>query len=499
MVDAAPLPAAEAIDEPVDGAAAPDLRSPESGIPGVRPRHFPCFDGLRAIAAVLVVLVHTGFDSGFTLRSSYGIYTARLEIGVSVFFLISGFLLYRPFAASHIAGGAPPAVGTFWARRLLRILPAYWLAFVVTSYVLHANKIYPGWHSVLIYLGLLQIYFPKHSLSGITQAWSLCTEISFYFFLPLFAMAVNVRRRSDRHQMRREVMVLVVLYAIGIGLRFWLLHSHSGAAGAMETTLPAYLDLFALGMFLALASSWLAHRHREPRWLWHPAMPWVSWGLALAMLWSVSHIGISRLPLVHSSPGRGVEQEVLYGLFAFFLLLPAVFGPQHRGVIRGALTWKPVVALGIVSYGLYLWHQAWATLFVKWTGLLFRLPLLGMFAVVFGMGLISAIASYVIVERPILGLKDRLGWWSRIPRPGARARGRAGPTAVSAGAPAAVGDVLAEQGELLGEDTGHVLEPAQLRAQVDADRQEDEGGQHGEQGRGADDAEGPGEAVEEPR
>ena len=76
-----------------------------------QPRHFPCFDGLRAIAAVLVVMVHTAFGSGFTHRSWAGIYTARFEIGVAVFFLISGFLLYRPFAASHIAGASAPAVG----------------------------------------------------------------------------------------------------------------------------------------------------------------------------------------------------------------------------------------------------------------------------------------------------------------------------------------------------------------------------------------------------
>src|ERR1700691_422377 len=105
MVDPGPLPAPEAVDETT------------------RPRHFPCFDGLRAIAAILVVLVHTSFASGFTVRSAAGIYTARLEVGVSVFFLISGFLLYRPFAASHIAGGAPPAIGKFWVRRFLRIMP----------------------------------------------------------------------------------------------------------------------------------------------------------------------------------------------------------------------------------------------------------------------------------------------------------------------------------------------------------------------------------------
>ncbi|HXQ90730.1 MAG TPA: acyltransferase, partial [Acidimicrobiales bacterium] len=178
MVDVAPRPAPEAVDEV----------SVLHPVPAARPRHFPCFDGLRAIAAILVVLVHTAFASGFTVRSPAGIYTARLEIGVAVFFLISGFLLYRPFVASHIAGGDGPAVGKFWMRRFLRIVPAYWLTFIVTNFVMHIDRnVHPGWHSLLIYLGLLQVYFPSHALTGITQAWSLCTEVAFYFFLPLFA------------------------------------------------------------------------------------------------------------------------------------------------------------------------------------------------------------------------------------------------------------------------------------------------------------------------
>jgi peptidoglycan/LPS O-acetylase OafA/YrhL len=499
MVDTTALPAPEAIDESLDGGTAPPLRGQDSGKLAVRPRHFPCFDGLRAIAAVLVVLVHTSFDSGFTLRSPNGIYTARFEIGVSVFFLISGFLLYRPFAASHIAGRASPAIRTFWARRLLRILPAYWLAFVVTSYVMHANKIVPGWHALLIYLGLLQIYFPGQALSGITQAWSLCTEMSFYLFLPLFASVVVMRRRGDRQQMEREVMVLAALFAIGLGVRFWMLHLHSAAAGVMESTLPAYLDLFALGMFLAVASSWVAHRRIEPRWLWHPMMPWVSWALALSMLWTVSHIGISRLPLHHIGPDLGITEEALYGLFAFFLLLPAVFGPQHRGLVRRALTWKPVAALGVVSYGLYLWHQSWGILFIRWTGLMFRLPLWEIFPVVLALGVASAALSYVFVERPILGLKDRLGWWSGTPGSGAAVLGGNGPTRRSVLSASPVGNVLAEQSELLGEDTRLVLEPAHLPAQVHTHDEEKKSGQDGEKGRGADDAQGVGEAVEEPR
>jgi peptidoglycan/LPS O-acetylase OafA/YrhL len=422
MVDVAPVPAPEAVDVPEapaplrrNGRRSRRQRAQEQV--AARPRHFPCFDGLRAIAAVLVVIVHTSFASGLTLRSSVGIYTARFEIGVSVFFLISGFLLYRPFAASHIAGGAAPAVGKFWVRRFLRIIPAYWLAFLVTNYVMHIDrKVHPGWHSLLIYLGLLQVYFPSHALTGITQAWSLCTEVSFYLFLPLYAVLVARGRRSDRNQLSRELVAVAGLFVVGLGVRFGLLHVHSPLAYVMLEWLPACLDLFALGMLLAVLSSWLAHRETAPRWLWHPAMPWISWLLAIAMLWSVSHLGVSRSPLEHNTPGRGLAQEVLYGLFAFFLLLPAVFGPQRVGAIRWALRCKPVAALGIVSYGVYLWHQAWVDMFLRWTGALFRTPFPEMFGVVLALAVASATASYVLVERPILGLKDRLGWWSAAPQ-----------------------------------------------------------------------------------
>ena len=166
--------------------------------PATRDRHetatrFPCFDGLRALAALLVIGVHTAFVSGLTGRG-LGRYAARMEIGVSVFFVISGFLLYRPFAVAHFRQEPEPPARHFWARRLRRIVPAYWLAFILITYVLHADTIRHGWGSVAIYLGFAQIYSSHHVLSGITQAWSLCTEMSFYLFLPLYAAWLGGRR-----------------------------------------------------------------------------------------------------------------------------------------------------------------------------------------------------------------------------------------------------------------------------------------------------------------
>ncbi|MDQ1519748.1 MAG: hypothetical protein QOI55_821, partial [Actinomycetota bacterium] len=98
--------------------------------------HFPAFDGLRAIAAVAVALTHSAFISGFNFRNNtWGPYTARLDIGVAVFFVISGFLLYRPFVLARLRAGTPPAAVPYFQRRFLRIYPAFWLVFTVVLLV----------------------------------------------------------------------------------------------------------------------------------------------------------------------------------------------------------------------------------------------------------------------------------------------------------------------------------------------------------------------------
>jgi len=424
---------AEALDiapEAID-VSAPEVRE-KRGIlrrrPGrdepVKPRRFPCFDGLRAIAAISVVAVHTAFVSGCTTSSPEGIYTARLEIGVTVFFLISGFLLYRPFAASHIAGRAAPATGHFWVRRFLRIVPAYWLAFTVVSYVMKGDvHLLHGWHNDLIYYGFAQIYFPKVVLTGVSQAWSLNTEISFYIFLPLYAAVVALRRsrRSDARQLLYELLGVAVLIGISLGFRTWLFHQHTLEAHVMPIWLPAWLDMFGLGMFLAVMSSWLAHRDRQPRWLWSPFMPWVSWACAGVAFWAVSNLHIPIVPIYTDHLTTNLARQSLYGAFAFFLLLPAVFGPQPRGLIRRFLACKPMLGLGLISYGIYLWHQGWLLVYLRWThrnlNFPFGLPWWQLFLGVLGLSILTATASYVFFERPILKLKDRIGWWTRRGRP----------------------------------------------------------------------------------
>src|SRR4051812_31787047 len=129
-------------------------------------RRFPLFDSLRAIAALAVFTTHVGFLTGANLHAWYGPYTARLDVGVAIFFLISGFLLYRPYVFARLHDRRPPRTRDYARRRLLRIVPAYWLALTVLA-------IYPGLpqmftdHSWAYYL-FLQNYFTAWTLGGIT-------------------------------------------------------------------------------------------------------------------------------------------------------------------------------------------------------------------------------------------------------------------------------------------------------------------------------------------
>ena len=418
-------------------AASPSVPVPANEQAVDKPRHFACFDGLRAIAAILVLLLHTSWVSGFTLRSSLGIYLGRLEIGVSIFFLISGFLLYRPFALSHLSGLPPPDTGRFWVRRLLRVVPAYWLALTVLTYLLHVVTMGPGWQGVASHYFFLQIYFPKAAVNGIPQAWSLCTEMSFYLFLPLYASLVGRRRRSARSQLTRELLGAGVLIAVSLVFRVWALHipiatlknghlvpvcapncgTDPPLSTLLQSWLPSYLDLFAFGIVLAVASAWYTEHAAAPRWLSHRALPWLSWAAAVAAFWAVGRVVNDASIIYIVEPHVNIERQELYGLFAFLLLLPAVFGPQDQTLVRKFLRCWPMASLGVISYGIYLWHLDLIYKFLDWTGWREGMVPYGVLAgSVLGLSIAFASASYFGLERPILRYKSRLVWWNRLPR-----------------------------------------------------------------------------------
>ena len=164
--------------------ATPDAVAP----PPHHPR-FPLLDGMRAIAALCVLLVHVqGAASPGTVPADRIL--SHLNVGVTIFFLISGFLLYRPFIAQRARGPAAPPVSQYAKRRALRIFPAYWLALTLLT-ILPGTVGASGGQWLTQYTLTQNIPFtsnPSCSLVGcdLAQTWSLVVELTFYVTLPLW-------------------------------------------------------------------------------------------------------------------------------------------------------------------------------------------------------------------------------------------------------------------------------------------------------------------------
>ncbi len=380
---------------------------------GPGPGRFPAFDGYRAIAATAVLVLHAAIASGFIYRrTSVAGYFFYLDVGVCIFFVISGFLLYRPFVAAHLQDGPGPALGPYARRRLLRIFPAYWVALTIIVYVLNQKEIHSAREFVMVY-GLLQIYDDQFRFSGLSQAWSLCTELSFYLFLPIYAIAL--RRLASgvavHLRARRELLMVGVLVAVGFSSRF-LLVSWRGEDSYSLTTLPVYLHLFGCGMGLAVLSAWQSVR-TDGRLL--PGLggrPWAWWLLAGAAYWAVVNFAGFDFKYLPSTAGQWVFRDLMMAVVATALLVPGVFGPQGRGAIRRFLTLRPVQVVGLVSYGIYLWHEAAIELVQDaFDNPMFTGPFPQLLVAAAVLTLLLAGASYFIVERPALRLKD--GWSRR--------------------------------------------------------------------------------------
>jgi len=284
------------------------------------------------------------------------------------------------------------------------------VALFFAAYVLHTVS--PPIHSVravVIYFGFLQIYFSHYVLHGISAAWTLCVEMSFYLFLPLYAAAVSAFARRGRDRVRTELVGLVVLVVVSEAWKVAVFAHPSGQQTGAGTWLPAQLDLFAAGMLFALASAHWSGPRREPAVLGRSWVPAASWVAAAVCYWAVStRIGLPRVPVYQSSLGEALGRQVLYGAFAFFLLIPAVFGPQDRGLIRRVLRSRPAVALGVISYGIYLWHETWMLKILDWLHRpLFTTSFVKLTLGVTVLAVGSAALSYVLVEQPFQRLGRR--------------------------------------------------------------------------------------------
>lgn len=306
--------------------------------------------GVRAVAAMLVVGTHAAYTTGKYTHGYWGLVGARMEIGVPMFFVLSGFLLFRPWVKSAATGAPWPSVSRYARNRLRRIMPAYAVTVLIAYLIYHFREAGPNpghtWLGLVRNLTLTQIYtdgyLGKYLHQGLTQMWSLAVEASFYVLLPLLSYVLLVLLCRRRWQPRLLLAAIAMLMLISPG---WLILVHIDRAipDGARLWLPTYLAWFLGGMMLTVLQ----------------AMGVRCYAFIVITLAVICYF-IASTPIAGApttSPAALPEalwKTGFYAVIATLAVAPPALG--DRGWYTQWLASRPMVWLGEISYEIFLIH-----------------------------------------------------------------------------------------------------------------------------------------------
>jgi peptidoglycan/LPS O-acetylase OafA/YrhL len=306
--------------------------------------------GIRAVAALLVVATHAAYTTGKYIEGYFGLVCARLEMGVPIFFVLSGFLLFRPWVKSLATGGPDPSIRRYAWHRFRRIMPAYVLTVLIAYAIYHFRTAGPNpghtWYGLLRNITLTQIYSFNYLFGylhqGLTQMWSLAVETAFYVVLPLLAyvLLVVVCRRQWRPK-----RMLVGIGGLALITPAWLVMVHltTSVPNGSRLWLPTYLIWFLAGMSLTVLQA------MGVRCYAFIALP-------LAVIcYFIASTPIAGQPT--TSPlglSQALYKAVFYAVISALAVAPLALGDQ--GWYARFLATRPMVWLGEISYEIFLIH-----------------------------------------------------------------------------------------------------------------------------------------------
>jgi len=358
-----------------------------SALPPDRARsgHVAALDGLRGIAVLLVMLTHAIYGAPYFQGGS---------IGVDIFFVLSGFLITYLLVREHDRHRHRISFWKFYARRALRLGPALALLLVVLALGGHLFLDRETARSNLIDVAITIAYavnwaraFDLHHVRLLSHAWSLSIEEQFYLLWPVI-LVVLLRVISSRQRIATLILVgavLSYLWRVGLALQG---ASVQRLYNGLDTRADSLLVGCALG--LVLGSNLIREESRPviaARLTLVAPLTLVAVAVTVVFShWKAAHVYYWLLGII----------EVLVGLTILQLFV------CDRSVMQSCLSIKPLVWVGTISYGLYLWHYPIYSVF-QTLGMTFKGILAGTvlsFAV--------AVLSYYGVERPLLRLKEGL-------------------------------------------------------------------------------------------
>ena len=345
-------------------------------------------ESLRALAALGVVTGHVfGQSRHYLPGQTLDTFAHRIlyggGFGVFLFFSLTGYLLFWPFARRGFAGGDPIDLRRYAFNRVLRIVPLYIAAVVILMVVSQDGGSASQWWRFLTF----SESFSQRTVGTVDgPMWSLVVEVHFYLLLPLLAYGLAA---VARHSKARAAVILLAL-----GVASYAVRKHAFAGGhvreLLEFSLPATFMYFVPGMLIALIR--LAWETGPPAWLRGPLARGDAWLAAavVCVLWQCDDYAAYE-PIALAS----------------FLAVGACVLPLRRGRLLEALDWRPLAALGVASYSLYIWHDPLVIKLasVSWLphAYLAQLP------IATAVSIAVAVVSYRLIEAPFLALRRQ---WS---------------------------------------------------------------------------------------
>lgn len=329
---------------------------------------------MRAVAACSILVWHSWLyssPSGTPVHlSQLSRVMPDLQFGVTLFFTLSGFLLYRPFAAAVLRDRPPVKSGAYLRNRALRILPAYWVILLLAGLVLGTvlvredGRLVPG-HlvsagEVLRTGAFVENYTPATLGIGIAPAWSLAVEVAFYLTLPVLGIiAYTLGKRAGAFRGRPVAALVPPAFVLCLGLSGKVVAAKllPGSPSQWGTTWHSVVelgfwgmaDLFAFGMLLAVLYVEVEDgRIRLAKW-WRPPTAAAALGIYVAVILSTRWGDqMSYRPVNTLMAGA-------CALFLALVVLPTA-ARQPQPLLLRILEKPPFVAVGVISYSVFLWH-----------------------------------------------------------------------------------------------------------------------------------------------
>ena len=349
------------------------------------PARIPSLNGLRAFSIALVFLAHVAGTHGAPD------FLARLghvgNLGVKVFFVISGFLI-TTLLLKESAGTGRINLKAFYLRRTLRIFPAFYVYIGVVLIAAACGAVVLSWADVLHAVTYTANYHadtfePADRMLWAWEynhLWSLAVEEQFYLIWPCVFVLLGPRR---------ALMIAAVVLLICPICRGVMWYELGATPTAMTRRFQAVADTLATGCLLAGAFHWLGRNRYYAAFVSSPFCLPVS---LLGLLASLASASIGKG--VYYVVGQTMANFSIALLIDLYVRFPASLGGR-------LLNWPPLAFVGTLSYSLYLWQEPFLNPMDEtrfYTGFPQNLA----FAIT------AAVASYYIIERPFLWLKDRL-------------------------------------------------------------------------------------------